>query len=65
VHDECRRLGLSLKPGLLTALVADESRLHEALDHPGPPASEGASDLADRRGPWFLGDWDLQSGDRA
>jgi hypothetical protein len=63
-HDECLRLGLSSKPGFLTAMVADEVRFREALDGPGT-RSDGSTDLADPGSPWFLGQWNLQSGDRA
>jgi hypothetical protein len=65
VRDECRGLGLAVKPGFLTALVAEEASLREALAGPPPRAPESASELADPGSPWFLGEWDLQSGDRA
>ena len=62
-REESLRLGLSVKPGYLTALVADEAALREALS---APRSEVTTDaLGDPASPWFLGDWDLQSGDRA
>jgi hypothetical protein len=62
VHEACRSLGLLVKPGFLTALVADEASLREAASAPSGPASAEA--LSDPGSPWFLGGWDLQSGDR-
>ena len=65
VSEEAQRLGLTLKPGFLTALVANESALREALRIRASRPLNGSAELADPDSPWFLGHWDLQSGDRA
>jgi hypothetical protein len=58
-----RGLGLAAKPGLLTALIASTPPLREAL---GAPAEEpeGSADLSRGGSGWYLGEWDLQGGDR-
>jgi GNAT superfamily N-acetyltransferase len=65
VREEGRRLGLAFKPGFLTALVANETPLREALRIDSSRPLHGSAQLADPNSPWFLGNWDLQSGDRA
>ncbi len=62
--DECMRLGFGYTPGYLTALVADANELIKAY----PGASSLPGDIAykfyDPTGPWHIGLWDIQSGDR-
>jgi GNAT superfamily N-acetyltransferase len=65
VAEEGQRLGLTLKPGFLTALIANESALREALRIDASRPLRGSAELANPDSPWFLGHWDLQSGDRA
>jgi hypothetical protein len=63
-HD-CLRLGFAVSSGYLTALVADEERLRDALGVPAPvPRGSDSRALADPGSPWFLGRWSVQSGDR-
>jgi GNAT superfamily N-acetyltransferase len=65
LSEQGRGIGLTLKPGLLTALVADESALRGALGIDASRPLHSATGLADPESPWFVGNWDLQSGDRA
>jgi GNAT superfamily N-acetyltransferase len=65
VSQQGQGIGLALKPGFLTALVANASALREALRISASRPLNGSAELADPDSPWFLGHWDLQSGDRA
>lgn len=60
-----RNLGLEVKAGYLTVNVASESRLRDALGCPEGAALKNDSQLAEAGSAWFLGSWNLQSGDRA
>jgi hypothetical protein len=60
-----KRLGLEVKTGYVTALVSDESRLREALKVGMTSKIENTSALSDADSQWFLGNWNIQSGDRA
>ena len=64
VREEATGLGLTLKPGFLTALVANGSALRGALGIDPPRPLRGSGELTDPESPWFLGTWHLQSGDR-
>lgn len=61
----CRKLGLEVKAGYLTVLIADGSRLRAALKVPEPIPIEHTSLLTRADSDWFLGNWNLQGGDRA
>jgi hypothetical protein len=60
----CREAGFLERPGFLTAIVTDLQRLAHALEI--APLSESFENqlLADASSRWFLGGWNLQSGDR-
>jgi hypothetical protein len=59
----CERLGMAQTPGYLTVLVADIVRLGEALRAP-LPAPPSALRIDQPGSPWFIGPWDVQSGER-
>jgi len=61
----CRKVGLEAKAGHLAVLIAEGSRLRNALRIPEPTPMEHASLLAQADSEWFLGNWKLQGGDRA
>jgi len=62
--DACLRLGFGYSPGYLTTLVADANELIKI--YPGTSSLPG--DIAHRfyepDSPWYIGLWDIQSGDR-
>lgn len=58
-------LGLGVKSGFLTALIADESCLRNGLDISEPSSAEDSSPLAIPGTPWYLNPWSVHSGDRA
>jgi hypothetical protein len=60
-----RKLGLEVKAGYLTVLIAKESRLRDALRIPEPTLIKNTSLLTWADSDWFLGNWNLQGGDRA
>ncbi len=60
-----RKLGLEVKAGYLTVLIAEESRLRAALKLPESISIENTSLLTRADSDWFLGNWNLQGGDRA
>lgn len=60
-----RGLGLEVKTGYVTVLISDESRLSEALKLGATSKIEDTSVLAQADSQWFLGNWNIQSGDRA
>ena len=59
-----RALGLTVKPGFLTALVADAVRLGRALGVETPWESGDSTPLSRPESPWFLGSAAVQSGER-
>jgi hypothetical protein len=61
----CSKLGLEVKAGYITTLVADESRLRAALRIPEQATMEDSSRLTSKDSDWFLGRWSVHSGDRA
>lgn len=60
----CKGVGFTERPGFLTAMVTDWQRLGHALKLAPPSESFENQLLADASSPWFLGWWNLQSGDR-
>lgn len=60
----CMKMGFAERPGFLTAMVTDCQRLARALELPPPTGEFSSRLLAEPSSPWFLGGWDLQSGDR-
>jgi hypothetical protein len=56
-------VGFRKKPGYLTVMVIDWNRLGQALQISAPPAS-GNEALLHPGDPWFVGDWEIQAGDR-
>jgi hypothetical protein len=60
-----KSLGLEVKTGYLTVLVSAESRLREALKIGVTPKIENPSMLSHAGSQWFLGNWSIQSGERA
>jgi len=60
-----RRVGLEVKAGYLNVLIAEESRLRDALGILGSAPIEDTKLLARADSDWFLGNWKLQAGDRA
>ncbi len=60
----CSRLGLRIISGHLTALVADSDALRDALQMKESLSFSDSVRLADPHSPWFLGKWNIQSGDR-
>lgn len=62
--DECLKMGFGYSPGYLTALVADAKELTKAC--PGVSALPGniVHRLYEPAGPWYIGPWNIQSGDR-
>jgi len=63
--ERCKKLGLDVKAGHLAVLVADRSRLRDALSVPESMPMEDASLLTQANSEWFLGDWKIHGGDRA
>lgn len=60
-----RKLGLEVKQGYLTVLVADASRLSDALGIPAPTSLKDSSLLTRADSDWYLGAWSLHGGNRA
>ncbi|MDT5062511.1 MAG: hypothetical protein QOH63_2970 [Acidobacteriota bacterium] len=65
INHLARGLGLEVKTGYVTVLISDESRLSEALKLGATSKIEDTSVLAQADSQWFLGNWNIQSGDRA
>jgi len=57
-------IGLNAKPGCVTALIADQDRLRDALGIQETAPLEDSPSLARPGSPWFLGSWHVQTGDR-
>ena len=64
VTDVCQRLGLGIKKGYVTVLMAEESKLRNAKNILANWAGSNSAALAQPGSEWFLGEWDVQSGDR-
>lgn len=64
ITDVCQRLGLGIKKGYVTVLMADESKLRRAKNISVDWAGSNSVPLAQLGSEWFLGEWDVQSGDR-
>ncbi|GMU58128.1 MAG: hypothetical protein AMXMBFR33_72740 [Candidatus Xenobia bacterium] len=62
VTERASSLGLACKEGFMTVLLADEERLRAATGIQAP--WEDSTHLARPDSPWYLGPWDVQSGDR-
>jgi hypothetical protein len=60
----CQQLGLGIKNGYITVLMADESKLRNAKNISADWAGSSSMPLAQPDSEWFLGEWDVQSGDR-
>jgi len=60
----CKLEGFTEKQGFLTAMVTDWPQLGRASGVSAVPGSPANSLLADPSSPWYLGQWELQSGDR-
>ncbi|MHB8108435.1 MAG: hypothetical protein ACYDHW_00210 [Syntrophorhabdaceae bacterium] len=63
LKDYAVELGFEHIPGFLTTIAADERALRSALPHApdGKPMSSGFYDPAS---PWYIGKWDITTGDR-
>ncbi len=62
--DECLKLGLGHSPGYLTALVADENELIKIYPGVSSLPENIANEFYEPVSPWYIGSWDIQSGDR-
>ena len=62
--DECLKLGFGHAPGYLTALIADRNELIRV--YPGAPClpENIAHEFYKSVSPWYIGSWEIQSGDR-
>lgn len=60
----CQQLGLGIKKGYVTVLMADESKLRNAKNIVADWSGSNSTPLAQPESEWFLGEWDVQSGDR-
>lgn len=61
--DKCEAIGFRKIPGYLTVMAIDWPRLVQALDMQEAVPQDNSA-LVDAGSPWFLGEWELQSGDR-
>jgi len=64
IADTCKQLGLGTKQGYVTVLMADESKLRSANNISTVWTSNDSTPVVQRECEWFLGEWDVQSGDR-
>ena len=62
--DECLKLGLGRAPGYLTALVADENALMKIYPGVSRLPANIVHEFYEPVSPWYIGSWDIQSGDR-
>ena len=62
--DKCLKLGFGHSPGYLTTLTVDKNELSRI--YPGASSVPGniAHELYEPASPWYIGSWDIQSGDR-
>lgn len=63
-RDECVKLGFEHSPGYLTALVANANELVKAYPGVSGLAKNIDNKLYEPDNPWYIGSWDIQSGDR-
>ncbi len=64
VTDICKGMGLGIKPGYVTVLMTDEAKLRSAKNIAAKWTGDNSTPLAQQESEWFLGAWDVQSGDR-
>ena len=62
--DECLKLGFGHAPGYLTALVADENALMRIFPGVSCLPANIVHEFYKPGSPWYIGSWDIQSGDR-
>jgi hypothetical protein len=62
--DECLKLGFGHAPGYLTALVADENALMRIFPGVSCLPANIVHEFYKSGSPWYIGSWDIQSGDR-
>jgi len=63
LKDYAVKLGFEHIPGFLTTLIANKAALRRAF--PGSTGGSPASaDIYDPGSPWYIGEWDLATGDR-
>ncbi len=63
-HKKYQQFGFQTVPGYLTALVTNPVQLGNALGIDKFWNFRDSMPIADPRSPWFLGEWDIHSGDR-
>jgi hypothetical protein len=64
LKDECVTLGFEHSPGYLTTLVANEKELLRAYPSVSGHPKNIANKLYEPNSRWYIGSWDVQSGDR-
>jgi hypothetical protein len=62
--DECLKLGFGRAPGYLTALAADETALMKVYPGASSLPANIVHEFYEPVSPWYIGSWDIQSGDR-
>jgi hypothetical protein len=62
--DECLKLGFGYSPGYLTALIADKNELIKIYPGVSYLPENIAYEFYKPVSPWYIGSWDIQSGDR-
>jgi len=62
--DVCLKLGFGHAPGYLTALVADEKALMKIYPGVSRLPANIVHEFYKPGSPWYIGSWDIQSGDR-
>jgi hypothetical protein len=62
--DECLKLGFGRAPGYLTALIVDQNELMKIYPSVSSLPGNIAHELYAPVSPWYIGSWDIQSGDR-
>jgi hypothetical protein len=62
--DECIKLGFGHSPGYLTALAANENTLIKIYPGTSCLPENISHEFYKPVSPWYLGSWDMQSGDR-
>lgn len=63
-RDTCAALGMKASPGWLTALVASEQALVRVFPGASQLPADTCIQLCDPSSPWYVGPWDIQSGER-
>lgn len=62
--DECLKLGFGRAPGYLTTLIADENELIKIYPDASRLPGNIAHEFYEPVSQWYIGSWDIQSGDR-